>query len=126
MELITQINMINSKDIRSCALILTGQESYRSCNQIFGISGGSDNWLWFTKSIMESNELYLNKISNNDLRNCAKAIITSNHSILSMINNDDIRIFTQIVIEKQELFTGYVNNKDLMILARVLIEHRIF
>lgn len=125
-SLITQINMINSNDIRNTAMILTGQENYAACEEVFGLMGNSSNWLWFTKSVMESNEFYLNKISNNDLRQCAKAIITGNYNSVSMINNDDIRNFTKIVIEKQELATGYINNKDLMILARVLTEYRAF
>lgn len=127
-SLATDLCFIESKIIKVCASILTGEEDYDYCEYLFGLVATGEervNWTWFTKSIVESNEYYTSNISNKDLRYAAESIIRKSLYNLGMIENRDLRAFSEAVIEKNSSKHTFINNRDIAILTKVVCENGI-
>lgn len=130
MEITAHINGIQNNAIRFCASILTGHKQYSAGKAVhipsFGPTQNDEDWHYFTKSIVESQEVYANKITNEDLRQAARAIITKNkHNYAASIRNRDIKEMAIAIVEKDINKYRIIQNRDLSQLARVVATYGI-
>lgn len=130
-EIKANIDFIKDNAIRFCASILTGHKQYSAGKAVhipsFGSTQNDEDWHYFTKSIVESQEVYANKIVNEDLRQAARAIITQNkYHYASSIRNRDIKEMAIAIAEKDINKYRIIQNSDLSQLARVVAKYGVF
>lgn len=126
LDLMAKVNSIQSEPIRMCALYLTGQRNYKAGMPSFGGRVNEENWYWFTKSILESQEVYANRITDEDIRQAARAIITRDkYNYSASIRNRDVKELVRAIVDRDVNKYRIIQNGNLSNLARVLAEYGI-